>query len=193
MKPSPPWLLIVTGPPAAGKSTLGKRLAEDLRLPLLTKDGFKETLFDSLGCHSVERSQQLGGAAYDLLFHAAAALLRAQRDCVIEANFDVEGSILSFKRLQVETPYRPLQLVCHARPETLASRYEARHRSGERHPGHHGDRLDDPVSLLRRHGALAPGGPTMMVDNETQQSQGYPALLECLLLILEGRHNDRPR
>lgn len=176
MTPSSPWLVIITGPPAAGKTVLAKRLAEDLRLPLFTKDGFKETLFDSLGYGEDAWSRRLGGAAYDLLFCAAGSLLWAHRACIIEANFDVVGSLHSFECLQAKAPYRPLQIVCRARPETLASRYKARHASGERHPGHHGEELVDPVNLLRRHGPLTLDGPVLVVDNESEQSQAINPL-----------------
>ncbi len=39
-----PLLIIVTGPPCSGKITLGRRLAQELQLPFLYKDGIKEPL-----------------------------------------------------------------------------------------------------------------------------------------------------
>jgi 2-phosphoglycerate kinase len=44
-----PLLVIITGPPAAGKTTLGRQLAGALSLPFIHKDGIKEILFDVLG------------------------------------------------------------------------------------------------------------------------------------------------
>ena len=46
---SAPLVVIITGPPASGKSMLGRELARRLALPLLSKDLFKEVLFDQLG------------------------------------------------------------------------------------------------------------------------------------------------
>lgn len=46
--PSTP-LIVIVGPPASGKTALARRLATDLRLPLLSRDDFKERLFDTLG------------------------------------------------------------------------------------------------------------------------------------------------
>jgi shikimate kinase len=36
------FLIIVTGAPAAGKTTVGRRLAEAFGLPFIYKDGIKE-------------------------------------------------------------------------------------------------------------------------------------------------------
>lgn len=50
MEPHPsPQVILVNGLPATGKTTLARRIATDLRLPLLAKDAIKETLFDTLG------------------------------------------------------------------------------------------------------------------------------------------------
>ena len=63
-------LIIVSGPPASGKTTLSRRLAADLRLPLVQRDSFKEIMFDTLGWQDRAWSQRLGGASYELLYYA---------------------------------------------------------------------------------------------------------------------------
>ena len=55
-----PLLIVVTGAPCAGKTTLARRIAETFRLPLIAKDDIKESLFDSLGWKDREWSKQLG-------------------------------------------------------------------------------------------------------------------------------------
>ncbi|MBE8523062.1 AAA family ATPase [Amycolatopsis sp. H6(2020)] len=47
--PSTPAVIVVSGPPAVGKSTLARELATRLTLPLLSRDAIKEALFDTLG------------------------------------------------------------------------------------------------------------------------------------------------
>jgi predicted kinase len=47
--PEPTPIVVVCGPPASGKTTLARAIADDLRLPLLSKDAVKEVLFDALG------------------------------------------------------------------------------------------------------------------------------------------------
>ena len=68
MGPSHPWIVIVNGPPAAGKTTFARSLAGELRLPLFTKDDIKESLFDTLGFQDREWSRKLGLASLVLLF-----------------------------------------------------------------------------------------------------------------------------
>ena len=63
-----PILILVTGPPAAGKTTIARRLSEFLSLPLIAKDDIKERLFNGLGISTKEWSQKIGGLAFDLTY-----------------------------------------------------------------------------------------------------------------------------
>ena len=46
-------LVVVSGLPASGKTTVGRVLSEGLSLPLIDKDAILEALFDSLGATTV--------------------------------------------------------------------------------------------------------------------------------------------
>jgi predicted kinase len=78
-------VVLVSGAPGAGKSTLARPLAAQLRFALLTKDLIKETLHDGLGAPAsdLQWSRWLGGAAMELLWVLAAQAA----DVVVEANF----------------------------------------------------------------------------------------------------------
>lgn len=131
-----PMVLIITGAPASGKSTIGRQLAALLGLPYLSKDLFKETLFDSLGSQDRAWSQRLGGASMALIYRSAEALLAAGQSIALESNFYAAWDTPQFLELGKRYRCQFVQVVCTAPGPVLVERYERRARSGERHPGH---------------------------------------------------------
>jgi predicted kinase len=113
--------------PASGKTTVARALADELRVPLVTKDGIKERLYDELGTGDIAWSRQLGGAAYALLFEFCRELLAAGLSVAAEANFfagSQEGQVAALP------PHRLVQIVCTAPLDVLLERYAGR----TRHP-----------------------------------------------------------
>lgn len=145
-----PPLVIVSGAPASGKSTLARLLATSLRLPLLTKDRFKETLGEALPAADRQRSRELGAAAYALLYATAGWLLDSGCGLMLESNFYRGESETALRPLLARS--RPALVHCEAAPALLIRRYQKRHERGERHPVHH-----DAASLDELPTALAAG------------------------------------
>jgi len=141
---SKPLLIIISGPPCSGKTTLGGWLAQELKVPLFHRDGFKEVLFECLGWRDLEWSQQLDGTGYALLYYVAELLLKAERSIIIESNFDPQFDVQRLRALAARHPFSPLQIRCMAEGAVLFERFKQRVRSGKRHPGHL-DELNIPV------------------------------------------------
>jgi predicted kinase len=162
--PEPPLLVVVTGPPAGGKTSVAERLAGELRLPLVAKDAFKETLADALGAPADdEASQRLGEATFPLLFLVLEHLLAAGVSVVAEADFRPGPVDERFARLAERLPHRTVQVHASAPYEVLVERYRERAESGERHPIHvDEERLDDMVEKLARD-----EWPPLPLDGET--------------------------
>ena len=166
MSSSPP-LVIVTGPPASGKTTLGRTLAARLNMPFLYKDGIKETLFDTLGWSDREWSRKLGVATYALLFHLLEMELAAGRSLVVESNFDAERAGPSFLALRERYSFHPVQVCCVADGAVLLERFRSRAATNERHPGHveaPNMAVFEPVLLRGRLDPLPLDGPIIEVD-----------------------------
>jgi predicted kinase len=154
-----PLLVVVTGPPASGKTTLAEALGRELGLPLVAKDAIKEALFDVFGTGDRAWSHALGRATFELVFARVAAELRAGRPVIAEANFEAR----SFERFAELPAARVVQIHLTAPPRVLLERFAAR----ERHPGH----LDETtVHEVRaaiesgRHRPLPLGGELLELD-----------------------------
>lgn len=130
-----PNLIIVTGLPASGKSTVAAYLAKRLGIQHISKDGYKELLFDELGIKDRLWSQQLGKASIALLFQQTEAALRLGYSVVIESNFNSSLDTKPLRALIRATRARSVQILCHAQGRVLVRRFSKRART-ERHPGH---------------------------------------------------------
>jgi predicted kinase len=129
-------LVIVNGPPGSGKSTLALRLADELQLPLLMRDGIKEVLFDTLGWRDRSWSIELGGASYELLFHFLECQLEAKKAAIVESPFYTGRHTPRFLALKEQHGFEPFQIFCSADAQVLWERFNRRATSDERHPGH---------------------------------------------------------
>jgi predicted kinase len=166
----PPKLVVVTGSPASGKTTLARAIAADLGWPLFDKDSVKETLFDELGVGDREWSRRLGKTTAALLFLLTEIELAAGRSIVVEANFRPQGVGDRFGSAVARHGARVAQVFCTVDPAVLAERY--RGRAAERHPGH----LDTDDAVLDsvlddvasgRYGTLDLPGPLLEIDTSS--------------------------
>lgn len=123
------WVLIVNGPPGSGKSTVAHALAQELQLPLFSKDAVKETLLDELGYADRAESRAIGAASGEVLW----TLLR---DCPTPAIVEswLAPSTRAIVRAGLDRAAIDLviEVWCVCAPEENTRRYADR----VRHPGH---------------------------------------------------------
>jgi predicted kinase len=169
-------VIVVTGPPAAGKTTLAREIARRLRMPLIAKDAIKESLFDGLGTGDLEWSRRLGEATYLAMLALVEESVAAGASVVVEANF-VRGSEIETRLAAL--PARFVQLHCSAPLEVLLTRYGTR----ERHPGHvDSERIDALRESVEsgRHDPLELPGETIRL--ETSHEVDLASLLDRIHL-----------
>ena len=129
-------LTIVTGLPCSGKTSLGRQISRLHKIPFISKDGFKERLFDTLGWSDRAWSKKLSGASYEMMFYTLEELLEAGHSCVLEANFDPQVHSEPLTKITQKFQTRVVQIHCMTEPEVLLERFRKRWKSGKRHPGH---------------------------------------------------------
>lgn len=182
-------LIIVSGPPAAGKTTLARRLARELALPLFVRDDIKEHLFDTLGWSDREWSKKLGLASWTILHHLIAEMLQAKQSLVVESNFRNEFDRDRFLALKARYACQTLQVLCQAGERVLLERFTRRAGSPERHPGHV-DHLncDEIADRLRQGqwGALDIGGPVLTVDTSDWETLDCAHLTHTVRNVMAG-------
>jgi len=152
-----PLFVIVSGPPASGKSTLAPGIARELGLPLVAKDTIKDALMSELPVPDVETSRQLGRAAVRAMLAVAA---EAPRGVVIESNFYRSVAAASLRRL----PGSLVEVFCRCEREVAAARY--RERAGSRHSGHF-DSIRTPDELWNEEVAEPVAGGWEVVEVDT--------------------------
>ena len=119
--------VVVSGPPASGKSTLGSALAVELDLPLVAKDTIKDALMSVLPVPDVDASRQLGRAAVAAMLAVAR---EAPQGAVLESNFYRSVAVEEIRRL----PGTVVEVFCRCDRGVATTRY--RTRAGTRHAGH---------------------------------------------------------
>ncbi len=129
-------IIIISGAPASGKTTLSKDLAQKFNLPVINKDEIKELLFNTIGIRDEEWGLKLGGASFELTYLFSEKLLQTGKPFIVEGNFDNRYSTKAFLDIRKRIPYKVVQLYCYCETYILYERFINRNNSGERHIGH---------------------------------------------------------
>lgn len=130
-----PRLLLLHGPPCAGKTHVSDFILREFVLPAMSKDIFKEVLYETLGWSDRAWSRQLSQAAMSLLYAYAHSLLAQGQSCMLEANFVSHLAQAELTRLFGAVSCQTCQIFVCADRAVLAQRFRERARRGHRHPG----------------------------------------------------------
>ena len=128
-------LILISGMPASGKSTMAAYLSRALGMPMFSKDAIKERLYDSVGFRSRAEKVQLGVAAMHILYDCARACLSCGQSVILENNFEL-ASREGLAALLADCPCRVIVVHMTGDLRALYARFAARDQSPARHRGH---------------------------------------------------------
>ena len=129
------YCILVTGIPAAGKSTMAEVVSERLKLPVISKDAIKELLFDNVGFQSRAEKVKLGVASMEIMYYAAGQLMKAGQPFILENNFEY-SSEQGIQTLLEKYRYSALTITLTGDYEVIYQRFLKRESSPDRHRGH---------------------------------------------------------
>jgi predicted kinase len=149
-------LIVVSGAPGTGKSTIARELGADLRFCVLSLDPIKEALADVLGLGDEDWSNRVGDAAAEVVFRLAAG----------SPDVIAEGWWRGPRRDRAVAEFTgAVEVFCHCDPELAGSRMAARIGAG-RHPIHR--------DVINPAGAGAPAHVASLAATVTPLGLGGP-------------------
>lgn len=186
-------LILVIGHPASGKTTLARQIAEELHVPLLSKDGtLKEPMYDVFKPNSRQGSFDIGMAAFRIMTRIIEEQLKAGCSLVTESTFKYESDNELFAKLQHTYGFRAIQVVCSADASVLAKRFMQRIESGKRHAGHRDDdaTAESVRSALEAAGPVKPfglDGPVIRLNTNTFSPREIKRVLQDVKQAFKSR------
>lgn len=129
------YCILVTGIPAAGKSTMAELLAESLNLPVISKDKIKEIMYEDIGFRSREEKVKLGLASMNIMYYTATQLMKNNQPFILENNFEKvsEKTLLHILKMY---SYTAITITLTGDYHIIYERYVERNYSPDRHRGH---------------------------------------------------------
>lgn len=128
-------VIVLTGMPATGKSTICKALAECFGYPVVEKDAIKEELFDTVGFTCYAQKRALDHAANAVVIHVVEQILKTNGSVIVDNNFDdISGK--RFTALLEKYVPKCACVFLHGDLDVLHERYTLRDNTHARHLGH---------------------------------------------------------
>ena len=152
-------IVMVSGPPGAGKTTLARPLAKALGFALLCKDDIKEPLYDALGGTrgDVEASKRIGAASWEILWALAPHIPRL----VLEANFHRDNA---YERERIAAlGGRLIEIYCRCPPGEVVRRFALRAARPQHHIAHYGGAIAE-ADVIAQFGRPVGIGTVIEVD-----------------------------
>ena len=128
-------IIVLSGMPATGKSTLCKKMAKEFGYPVIEKDSIKEELFDTVGFNSYAEKRRLDHAANAVVLNVVEKILQSDSSCIVDNNFDSESGKKFSELIEKYNPECVCVFLC-GEPDVLHERYTKRDNAHARHLGH---------------------------------------------------------
>ena len=145
-----PLLIVITGRPASGKSTLANLLSRKIKCPLLARDALKEGYVNTAGLKHAQLSDAVSAHIYTTFFDAIDLLLSNNISLIVEAAFQQKRWEPKLSGLAAKAVIKVI--ICKTEPDLSKKRFLDRIPDDPEREKFHGDSssslINDPGGLF---------------------------------------------
>jgi predicted kinase len=178
-----PLLIVVTGSPASGKTTLAHILAEKINCPVLSRDELKEGYINTLNLTHNQLNNSVDLHVYDTFFEAIDLLISKGISIIIEAAF--RDKLWRPKLLDLLNKAEIKIIICQANFDLIKTRFNSRLLNNPGREKFHGDQSlslskEKFIALTENYQPINIDAPTLQVDTTDNYN---PAIEEIMNFI----------
>ena len=179
-----PALIIVTGRPASGKTTLAHTLSLEMKYPLLSRDELKEGYINTVGVPHHQLDDTVARHIYSAFFEVVELLLDKNISVIIEAAF--QHSLWEQRLLMLSDKASIKVIICRAPLEMTRQRFERRLSTDPGREKFHGDDTLNTSGQLSQlftdaYEAIHIDAPTLEVDTSEDYQPDIKGIIGFLL------------
>ncbi len=176
--PNPlPILTVIAGRPGAGKTTLARKLASDIRCPLISRDQIKEGIVNTTGDKG-EPGGALAREVYEVFFATIELLLRNRVTLVAEAAFQHK---LWAPKLEPLREHARIRIVLCQIDAQLAYARAAQRRQADKNQDRFHNALLDPSKQTTNYDPPHLDLPILIVNTSNQYEPSYDDIIYFIL------------
>jgi predicted kinase len=176
-----PLLIVVTGRPASGKTTLANLLSRELNLPLLSRDELKQGYITTTGVAHDQTDQSVDKHIYETFFNTTELLLTGGISIIVEAAF--QHKLWAAKLSQYLDKADVKIVICDTSPELAKARFNKRLLEHPDRKRFHGDAHltsggEKAAALIEHYENVSVDAPTLLVDTSDRYNPQLAAIIE---------------
>ena len=148
-------LILITGIPGSGKTTISQKLSRELRIKRISKDEFKLDYYEKYGFASNEEKHELDKLAEEQVYQEIVCRAQSGTDLIVDKWYVDTDIIIQ------QVPKHVMNIICvqlSVSPQIAAKRYNQRINDGTRHIA---------LSITNQYPAVT--GATQFESNKTEE------------------------